>query len=92
AACEETYAAATSELHDISSDRAGRADRLRRYPVTSQPFINETSMSASALQTTASADWTQAQHVLATQTINLGAGVLGINNVPPDPRALTVQA
>jgi len=59
---------------------------------TSQPFINETSMSASDFQTTVSADWTQAQHALATQTINLAAGVLGVNSVSPDPRALTVQA
>ncbi len=28
--------------------------------------------------------------MLATQPINLAAGVLGLNDVPPDPRALTV--
>ncbi len=59
---------------------------------TSQPFINKTSMSDSAFQQTASADWSQAQHLLATQPINLAAGVFGVKDVPPDPRALTVQA
>jgi len=58
---------------------------------TSQAFINETNMSNSAFQTSASADWVQAQHLLATQPINLSAGVLGRKDVPPDPRALTVQ-
>ena len=57
----------------------------------SQPFINQTSMSRSAFQTTASADWTKAQHDLATQSINLAAGSFGVKDVPPDLRALNVQ-
>lgn len=58
---------------------------------SSQPFINETSMAESAFQATATADWKQAQTDLATQPINLAAAVLGVNDVPPDPRALTVE-
>ncbi len=58
---------------------------------TSQPFVNETSMSDSVFQSTAQADWTQAQHDLATQPINLAAGSFGVKDIPPDPRALSVQ-
>src|SRR5690348_2364631 len=56
-----------------------------------QPFINETTMSNSTFQSMASGDWSVAQHLLATQPINLAAGTFGVNDVPPDPRALTVQ-
>jgi hypothetical protein len=48
-------------------------------------------MSDSAFQTTASADWKAAQQALSTQAINLSAGSFGVHDVPPDPRALTVQ-
>ena len=58
---------------------------------TSQPFVNETSMGDSVFQATAQADWTQAQHSLATQPINLAAGSFGVKDVPPDPRALSIQ-
>ena len=58
---------------------------------TSQSFINETSMGDSVFQATAQADWTQAQHSLATQPINLAAGSFGVKDVPPDPRALSIQ-
>lgn len=58
---------------------------------TSQPFINQTSMSDSLFQATASADWKAAQQTIATQAINLSAGSFGVHDVPPDPRALTVQ-
>jgi hypothetical protein len=58
---------------------------------TSHPFINQTSMSSSVFQTAALADWTQAQHSLATQPINLAAGSFGVKDVPPDPRALHIQ-
>lgn len=57
----------------------------------SQPFTNKTSMSDSAFQTTASADWKAAQQALSTQAINLSAGSFGVHDVLPDPRALTVQ-
>ena len=57
----------------------------------SQPFINQTSMSDSVFQATASADWKAAQQALSTQAINLSAGSFGVHDVPPDPRALTVQ-
>ena len=58
---------------------------------SSQPFINETSMSDSVFQANASADWKAAQQALSTQAINLAAGSFGVHDVPPDPRALSVQ-
>jgi hypothetical protein len=58
---------------------------------TSQSFINETTMNDSTFQATASADWKAAQHAVATQPINLAAGSFGVHDVPPDPRALTIQ-
>jgi len=57
----------------------------------SQRFINQTSMSDSVFQATASADWKAAQQALSAQAINLSAGSFGVHDVPPDPRALTVQ-
>jgi hypothetical protein len=59
---------------------------------TSQSFINETTMSNSAFQAAASADWKTAQQAVATEPINLAAGIFGIHEVPPDPRALNTQA
>jgi hypothetical protein len=58
---------------------------------SSQPFINETSMSDSAFQATAQADWAHAQGSLAMQPINLAAGSFGVKDVPPDRRALNIQ-
>src|SRR5690348_862829 len=58
---------------------------------SSQAFINQTSMSDSVFQATASADWKAAQQALATQAINLAAGSFGVQDVPPDLRALTVH-
>jgi hypothetical protein len=57
----------------------------------SQSFINETTMSDSVFEATAQADWAQAQHDLATRPINLSAGIYGVQDVLPDPRALTIQ-
>lgn len=56
----------------------------------SQPFINQTMMPEATFQSTAQADWAQAQKILATQPINLAAGVYGVKTVAPDPRAYGV--
>jgi len=58
---------------------------------TSQPFINETTMSNSAFQGTALADWKAAQQTVANEPINLAAGIFGVHDIPPDPRALNIQ-
>lgn len=57
----------------------------------SQPFINETKMSNSAFQATASADWKAAQEAVANEPINLAAGNFGVHDIPPDPRALNIE-